>query len=216
MILFETFIRSIHSAILSANDALVDKNLDVLARFFEETDGGDEFQRTLDEALQATKDVVDQEQRPGRERLQRAVEALTGVKEALSQKDASGMDSEQARFPDGLRPKMTTIQYPQQTATGVVMSDVRVPLITLVPLSMTQISEVKLRTELEIQVDEEYLLVSFPAPQSGRQDDDEHEPDSAPRSVATLEITLTPHHGTEGLRKIVEGYEKVLRAQIPS
>lgn len=216
MILFETFIRSIHAAILSANDALMDKNLDVLTRFFEETDGGDKFQRTLDEALQAARDVVDQERRPEREKLQRAFEALREVRNALSQKDASGMDSDQARFPDGLRPKMTTIQYPQQTATGVVMSDVRVPLITLVPLSMTQISEVKLRTELEIQVEDDELLVSFPAPQSRRQDDDEDKPDSSPRSVATLEITLTPHHGTEGLRKIVEGYEKVLRAQIPS
>lgn len=154
MITFDSFIRSIHAAILFANDALVDKNLEVLERFFEVTD-------------------------------------------------------------DGLRPKMTTIQYPQKTASGVVMSDVRVPLITLVPLSMTQISEVKLRTELEIQVEDEGLLVSFPAPQSGTPDDQEDESHGSSRPIATLEITLTPHHGTEGLRKIVEGYEKVLRAQIP-
>jgi hypothetical protein len=175
MITFDSFIRSIHAAILSANDALVDKNLEVLERFFEATEG----------------------------------------KEPLSEENVPGADSDQARRPDGLRPKMTTIQYPHKTPSGVVMSDVRVPLITLVPLSMTQISEVKLRTELEIQVKDEGLLVSFPTPQSGTSDDQEDESLASSRPVATLEITLTPHYGTEGLRKIVEGYEKALRAQIP-
>jgi hypothetical protein len=175
MIKFDSFIRSIHAAILSANDALMDKNLEVLEKFFEVTDG----------------------------------------RESLSQENVPGADSDQARLPDGLRPKMATIQYPHKTASGVVMSDVRVPLITLVPLSMTQISEVKLSTELEIQVEDEELLVSFPAPQSGTPDDQEDKSHGSSRPVATLEITLTPHHGTEGLRKIVEGYEKVLRAQIP-
>lgn len=108
---------------------------------------------------------------------------------------------------------MTTIQFPQKTANGVVMSDVRVPLVTLVPLSMTQISEVRLRTELEIQVEDEELLVSFPVSQSRDLDDKKDESRSSSRAI--LQITLTPHHGTEGLRKIVEGYEKVLRAQIP-
>jgi hypothetical protein len=30
-----------------------------------------------------------------------------------------------------------------------------------------------------------------------------------------LGISLTPHHGSEGLRKIVEAYERLLRRQIP-
>ena len=115
MIRFDAFIRSIHAAILSANDALVDKNLDVLTRYFEETNGGDEFQRSLDEALNAINEVVGQEHRPRKEIFDKALGALKEVKEALSQKDACGTDSVQARFPDGLRPKMTTIQYPQQT-----------------------------------------------------------------------------------------------------
>jgi ElaB/YqjD/DUF883 family membrane-anchored ribosome-binding protein len=213
---FDAFIKAIHSAILSANDALMDKNLDVLEKFFEESDGGSELQRTLDEALKATKDVAGEEGRSGRERLQRALEALEEARRSISHKDGSRVDRDQARFPDGLRPKMTTIQYPQQIADGVVMSEVKVPLITLVPLSMTQISEVKLRTELEIQLDDDELLVSFPAPQSGTPQDKGDDAQTSSRPSATLEITLTPHHGTEGLRKIVDGYEKVLRAQIPN
>ena len=109
---------------------------------------------------------------------------------------------------------MTTIQFPQKTDSGVVMSDVRVPLVTLVPLSMTQISEVTFRTELELQVDDnERLLVSFTSSDSETPNERGNTRGS---SHATLEITLTPHHGTEGLRKIVEGYEKILRGQIPS
>jgi hypothetical protein len=118
--------------------------------------------------------------------------------------------SDPAQPSGGLRPKMVTILYPQETASGVVMSEIQVPLITLAPLSMTQISEVKLTTELQIDLQDQDLLVSFlPA-----QPNDENSP-AAPHPGATLEITLTPHHGTEGLKKLVEGYEKVLRSQIP-
>ena len=216
MIKFDSFIKSIHAAILSANDALMDKNLELLKKFFEETDGDDEFQRTLDEAQQAIEDIVE-DRTPGKEKLRTLVKALEGARETLAQKDVPDVPEtgpDRARLPDKLKPKMTTIQYPQKTANGVVMIDVRVPLITLVPLSMTQISEVRLRTELEIQVGEQELSVSFPAPQSGKANP-QGEESQVSRPIATLDITLTPHHGTEGLRKIVEGYEKVLRAQIP-
>ncbi|AOY81807.1 DUF2589 domain-containing protein [Moorena producens JHB] len=219
MIKFDAFINAIHTAILSANDSLIDKNLDILENFFEVTEEeSEEFQSTLDEALAAVSDVLNQERAPKQRRLAREKlvtmrETLEGVRSSLSKQAASREISNQDTLPDKLKPKMTTIQFPEKTASGVVMSDVRVPLITLVPLSMTQVSEVKFRTELEIQSENDELLVSFPSSQSTTPDDQKKE-SSAP-ARATLEITLTPHHGTEGLKKIVEGYEKVLRAQIP-
>ena len=218
MIKFDAFINAIHAAILSANDALMDKNLDVLEKFFEVAEDSDEFQRKLDDALTSINDVLGQGRTPAGQRLTRQKlttmrASIEEVREALSQQGDLGEDPNQAGLPDKLRPKMTTIQFPHKTANGVVMSDVRVPLVTLVPLSMTQISEVRLRTELEIQVEDEELLVSFPVPQSRALDDEKDESRSSSRAI--LQITLTPHHGTEGLRKIVEGYEKVLRAQIP-
>ncbi|MDE5118927.1 MAG: hypothetical protein O4965_01675 [Trichodesmium sp. St19_bin1] len=70
----------------------------------------------------------------------------------------------------------------------------------------------KFRTELEIQSEDDELLVSFPSSQSTKAESQE----SSVLPRATLDITLTPHQGPEGLKKIVEGYEKVLRAQIPN
>lgn len=214
MIKFDAFINAIHTAILSANDALMDKNLEVLDKYFEAAEDSEEFQSALDAALIALNDFLGAErQRPTRQKVTTMLASLEGVREALSQKGISETEPKRASLPERLRPKMTTLQFPHKTANGVVMSDVSVPLITLVPLSMTQISEVKFSTELEIQVENDELLVSFPATQSATPDVSESESQGSSR--ASLQITLTPHHGTEGLRKIVEGYEKILRAQIP-
>ena len=224
MIKLDSFIQAIHAAISSANDALMNKNLDVLEKFFEAAEESDQFQSTLDEVMTSLNDILGQEGTVGgrpkitRQKLQTMLESLQGLRDSISQKDIPEADLNQAILPDKLQPKMTTIQFPQKTASGmVVMSDVRVPLVTLVPLSMTQISEVKFRTELEIQVEEEELLVSFPNPKSETASGRENQllGSSRPRSVGSLEITLVPHHGTEGLKKIVEGYEKALRAQLP-
>ncbi len=216
MLKLHSFIGAIHAAILSANDALVDKNLEVLNTFFEDTTG--EFEENLDDALKAINDVLDPGERTSRQVLRKALKALQDVKGNLSKQnaDASGADSSRAFFPQTLRPKMIAMQYPHKTASGITMSEVQVPLITLAPLSMTQISEVKFSTQLEIQVEDDELAVSFPSRQSGTSNEtDQKSNASSGGSVATLEITLTPHHGTDGLKKIVEGYEKVLRAQLP-
>jgi hypothetical protein len=140
----------------------------------------------------------------------------TDGREPLPQRSIPGEDTDPASLSEGMQPRMTTIQYPQRVADGVVMTDVEVPLIALVPLSMTQVSEVKLTTELEIKIDDDELLVGFPAPQTTRRTKIRETSQASSRPIATLEITLTPHHGTEGLKRIVEGYERALRAQIPS
>lgn len=221
MIKFASFINAIHNAILSANDALAEKNLEIIEKFFEEPDGRDglqssEFQGTLGKALTAIDEVLGQKTRAKEQRLTKLLEVLKGVRETLSEGTVIDADSNQEKIADGLRPKMTTILYPQQTANGVVMSNVKVPLITLVPLSMTQISQVKVNTSLQIHLKGEDLLVSFPAiPPRQLDDKDDDKLQSPLPFFTTLEVTLTPHHGTEGLKKLVEGYEKVLRSQIP-
>ena len=221
MIKLYSFVQAIHSAVSSANDALMDKNLDVLEKFFEATDYSDQFEGTLDEAMKSLNDILGEEGTSGdrpritKQQLQKMYESLEGVKDSISQKDDPEGDISQVLLPDKLQPKMTTIQFPHKTANGVVMSDVKVPLVTLVPLSMTQLSEVKFRTELEIQIEDEELSVSFPTAKSVTSSDSKEQPVGSSRPVGSLEITLVPHHGTEGLKRLVEGYEKALRAQIP-
>jgi hypothetical protein len=112
-----------------------------------------------------------------------------------------------------LIPKMVTFMYPGKTPEGKMSSiPVHIPMIALAPISLTEISEVKLKTELEIQVDaEDNLLVTFPSRQAGPK----NEVEDQSRSVTILEVTLTPRQETNGWRKMVAGYERILRAQIP-
>ncbi len=219
MIRFEDFVGSIHDAILSANEALVDRNLDLLERFFDQSDEDPELRKTLDGVVDATNRVLE-ERRPTKGSLRKVVKAVEEVRQALS--DGTDVGAKLGSDPHrSLRPKMATIQYPEQTADGLVLCEVQVPLITLVPLSMTQVSEVKLRSNLQIEIENDAVVVSFPmagthpassSPSGPR----EESPEASPETLASLEITLTPHTGTEGLKRLVRGYERALRAQIPT
>ena len=102
------------------------------------------------------------------------------------------------------------------TADGIKMCDVEVPLITLVPMTSSKISEVKLKTTMEIQADQENLHVSFPTKKKTSSKRTESTASTAEPQTASLEITVTPDDAPEGLKKIVEGFEKSLRMQIPN
>lgn len=69
----------------------------------------------------------------------------------------------------------------------------------------------KLTTNLEMVLDNDQLLVSF----SNDEKSNSLFGSKSKTSTAKLEIVLKPGENTEGLKDIIEGYEKVLRAQIP-
>ncbi|GAA4457982.1 DUF2589 domain-containing protein [Rurimicrobium arvi] len=110
--------------------------------------------------------------------------------------------------------KTVSLNYPVKTKDNTIeTARVEVPLITVVPISATRIDELRFTTNLEISLDADELLVSFCS---------EEEADGKglfakkrKSSFAKVELVLKPTEGTEGLRSIIEGYEKVLRAQIP-
>ena len=173
----------------------------------------DESEEIVTQALHTLGDVLGDEPFKNTRQFRELIASLRNVTGAL---DQGGFPSKQAAE-NVLRPRMVTVQYPHQTKEGkTTTSDVHVPLITMVPLSMSQISEVKFRTDLEVQLDNNELSVSFPTTLStaNNRDDGRQSAETA-RPVAQIEITMTPHHTSEGLRKIIEGYEKVLRSQIP-
>lgn len=159
---FDNFIYSIYNSVLSANDALAQKNVELLQLYFEESEEGINKE---DETINVSK----------------------------------------------LKPKTVTIQYPNVTAKGVEVHDVQVPLIAIAPVSMSKISEVKVTTTLELYLDDGVLKVSFPSKKKA----DNQEAQISPNSISTIEITLSPATTPDGLLKIIEGYEKALRAQIP-
>jgi hypothetical protein len=111
------------------------------------------------------------------------------------------------------KPKMIDMEFPSRTPNGVETMNVKVPLITLTPISSPRISEVKFTTELEITTDEQGdLLVAFPSSGKGKSF---LGGDSGNSANTSIEIVLKGHEPPEGLQKIVEGYERALRAQIP-
>ncbi|MEO0580756.1 MAG: DUF2589 domain-containing protein [Bacteroidota bacterium] len=123
-----------------------------------------------------------------------------------------------------LKPKTVTLQYPYQTSEGLQIVDVQVPLITLVSLSPTQIDEVKLRIGLELLLEEntrtgeDTLLVKFlssPSTPTGSPPDPPTSPPPSETHQSFIELKFRPSDTPEGIRKLVEGYEKILRAQIP-
>lgn len=108
------------------------------------------------------------------------------------------------------RAKMVSMDFPVQSAQGLTKKTVEVPLITLSPVCSSQISEVKFSTELEITSDKKGTLhVDFPK-QSSRG------LLKPRRSNTKIEICLTGRENPDGLSHIIDGYEKILRSQIPA
>lgn len=121
----------------------------------------------------------------------------------------AGKEGSENGASQNLKAKTVALQFPELSENGVVMRNVQVPLIALVPVSMTKVSEVKFRSNVEIQVEDDNLMMNFRlrAPQG----------ESAPGvTSASIEMTITPQESSEGLKNLIEGYEKALRSQIPN
>lgn len=110
--------------------------------------------------------------------------------------------------------KKVTIEYPISSSDGKINKlNVDVPLITVVPISSARIDEMRFTTLLDIAIEKDELMVSFSS----------NEPTSKipgfnknkKHATATLDLIIKPQENTEGLNKLIEGYEKMLRAQIP-
>lgn len=158
MISFKAFVEAIHEAIMSASNTLMDKNVDLLDKYFEET--------TSEESDKTTRST--------------------------------------------LVPKNVILEYPVLNADGKVeQTKIQVPLITMVPLSMSQIEKATLTAEFEMEIIDGELQLSFP----NRKNDGVF--NKKPKNnTGKLEITISPQESSEGLKLIVEGYEAVLRQQL--
>ncbi|WP_341900097.1 DUF2589 domain-containing protein [Fluviicola taffensis] len=108
--------------------------------------------------------------------------------------------------------KIIVIEYPIVADGGTIEKRlVEVPLITVVPISSARIEGLKFTTELEIALENNDLMVSFT--NSNREGFLSRGKKKS--TFATLEIDIRPQENTEGLNKLIEGFEKQLRAQIP-
>lgn len=209
MIGIEQFIKVIHAAVLSANDALMKENLKLLDNYFETSADVESMRQHIEEALDSMDDLLFHH-RPTKEVIEQAREKFVAARNALQEE---GEKEVVAKVPGSLQPKTVTLQYPEQSSEGSFMRNVEVPLITLIPVSMAQVSEVKFKTELELLIEDNNLKVSFPSAAASSANSKEEK--STSRS-SSIEITITPQQSSEGLRLLIEGYEKALRSQIPN
>ncbi|MFN8366745.1 MAG: DUF2589 domain-containing protein [Candidatus Kapaibacterium sp.] len=212
MIAFEQLINVIHGAVLSANDALMQENLRLLDTYFESSSNTDEIRQSLDDALESIENFMFHT-RPTKEVIEHTREAFLNAKSALQDE---GKQEGASKSLDSLRAKTVTLQYPDQTSSGTIMRNVEVPLITLIPVNMTKVAEVKFKTNLELSIDGNDLKVAFPTPASAPSYTDLKGTTVPSAHTASIEITLTPQESSEGLKKMIEGYERALRSQIPN
>ncbi|GLQ73452.1 DUF2589 domain-containing protein [Vibrio penaeicida] len=150
-----------------------------------------------------------------------------GVKDAAKSVEGETIDFVKRFFDEHLgeegdapsyTPKTCNMQFPSRTEHGVENVSAEVPLLALVPVSAPRITEVKFHTELEINTnDMNQLMVSFArkADKPGIKNKMLGQPKNDSSANASLEITLTGNEPPEGLKRLIEGYERALRAQIP-
>ncbi len=205
MINFDQFIKVIHDAALSANQALADENLKIIDKYFEKTSVTESDDNLFDEALQSVNVIL--KKNSGKTEIEEAVQNLIAVRNAATHKNSDGKPG----TTESLMPKTVVLQYPIPTHDGFVMKDVKIPLISLIPVSMSEISEIKFKTTIELIVDDNNLQVGFP----NKSDMNKLEINKPNEShYSTLEITIRPRDGSEGLSTLIQGYEKALRAQL--
>lgn len=114
-----------------------------------------------------------------------------------------------------LRPKTCSMKFPSRTADGIENITAEIPLLTLCPISSPRITEVKFFSELEVTTNSnDKLMVSFPDPNKKKGLIKMGEK-ALSTSNTRIEITLTGNEPPEGLKRLIEGYERTLRAQIP-
>lgn len=146
---------------------------------------------------------------------QKNLELLETFFEKIPENEKTGKTSkkEPETEDDIYKPKTVKVLFPRMTKDGPVAHEVHVPLITLIPMNMLELSELKFTAELEATLKDDKLFVSFhPTKKENSSEDEQIE---KPRSTTSLEIILKPTTTPQGLRKLIEGYEKTLRAQIP-
>ncbi len=165
MISLKSFISAIQEAIINASDTLIDKNVGLFDKYFQEVNSENKEEETGNPKNKSV-----------------------------------------------LEPKMVILEYPTLNANGEVeVSQVHVPLITLVPWQMPQIEKAVLTSDFLIEIVDDEIQLNFAKPKSTgglfwkKKEQQER---------CKLEITLKTQETTEGIKLLVEGYEAILRRQI--
>ncbi|MET4696820.1 DUF2589 domain-containing protein [Endozoicomonas lisbonensis] len=196
MIKLKTLVEAIHSSINQAVQAVGNQSIEQIKYFFEE----------IPSPLSKEHEAAEKKIKQARQAL---AEGKTDVAKSLLQeiKDSNHQKVLAPEQEMTHRPKMVAMAYPGNTESGLETFVAHVPLISLVPMAASQVKHIKFRCDLEVTSNEDdELLVSFPSAGS----------EASSNSANThIEIIVEGGETTDGLKKLIEGYDRVLRAQIP-
>ncbi|PHS08209.1 MAG: hypothetical protein COA78_12975 [Blastopirellula sp.] len=220
MLLLTELVEVVNRAAIAAADTVRDKNMAVIEDFFEYSDELEDetpdVLLKLESKIEELEAIVEtMKEGPDRDKIKQRIDQLNEERERYIN---SGSGNGNSGTPPGvgppMRPKMVAITYPKETIDGPASHIVLVPLIALTPMSMATLSKLTFRTDLDIHQSEDgELKISFP---EGKIKMAEGNSENTYRtSTATLEITLDGTPPSQGMKKLIEGYERALRAQIP-
>ncbi len=151
-----------------------------------------------------------------RENIKSLLEYFQPVEQSVSKSDGDDLSVSISDF-ERMTPRMVHLQFPKMTASGPIEHCVSVPLLTLSPIPSLQIGDVQVEIDLEILEDNGVIMVGFPKAEKGGTSLDpvNNEPKKG-GSNAKITINIKSHEGTQGSSALIEGYNKVLRAQLPN
>jgi hypothetical protein len=208
MLDFSALVGAVQASVQSAADALAHENYASFRHYFFDAKESADARKILQEALDDA--AATAESKRPKELVKQLTDSISAASAAL---DAGATV---------LQPKLVSIDYPHLTSAGPTVHTVHVPLITLSPYAATQISKLTFKADLEVQTTSEgKLQVSFPLtgtnvqPRGDTAAGDEEEGAARRTANASIEIVIEGTPASDGLRKIIEGYERALRAQIP-
>lgn len=206
MLSLKELVEAVNLAALGAADAVRIKNLEIIEDFFEPDDEPDPSKAAAIAALDAAAESME----PGQER-----DSVRQARERLVSGSLDGTSDTDMGSGTAMRPRMVAISYPKETSEGPGSHLVYVPLVTLTPMTTASLSNITFRTDLELsQTEDGDLEIAFPC--TGSYSGEKREPGGGARgAAASLEISLDAAAPSQGLQKLIEGYERALRAQIP-
>lgn len=151
-----------------------------------------------------------------RENIKSLLEYFHPIEQSVNQSDGDDHFLSVSDF-EKMTPRMVHLQFPKMTANGPIEHLVSVPLLTLSPIPSLQIGDVQVEIDLEILEDNGVLMVGFPKTEKGSTSPEPVINESRKGgSNAKITINIKSHEGTQGSSALIEGYNKVLRAQLPN
>lgn len=214
MITLRSFIQAVQEAVISADDALMSKNMDIIRQYFVMDETDEELNALLENAIEDMGSVVGPNAKRSPQKLKRALSSLKKLYNSVG----GELSLNDVLRNDNLTPKTVSMGFPTKGADGKIsIKEVQVPLLTLVPISFSKVDEVKMNLDLGLEKVDDELQVTL-----GKVSPAKNSPwaeGAAPTDEIpskTMQISIRPQEVSDGMQHIIDAYEKVLKSQLPN